>query len=95
MRTILSIVVAGLSALLSPMISGYQFDSVKGPGYPVIIPPPKKLFSFGGETWALPPCKLTVNAEMPPSYDPDTQLWVRNTLAWYVDKEIFINDSCD
>jgi hypothetical protein len=33
---------------------------------------------------------MSVQAEMPPSYDPDTQKWVRDTIGWFVNKEIFI-----
>ena len=31
---------------------------------------------------------------MPPSYDPDTQKWVRDTLAWYLNHHVFIHDDC-
>jgi len=59
---------------LSGVVTCYQFDNrTAGPDYPVIIPPPKKLFSFGNETWEIAPCKISIKAEMPWSYDKDTQ----------------------
>ena len=54
--------------LLATAASCYQFDNrTSGPDYPVIIPPPKKLFFFGNETWALPPCQMTIRTST--SYD--------------------------
>ena len=89
MRTPLFLSAAAVSLLASTSLA-YQFDTLKGPAYPVIIPPPKILFSFGQETWSIAPCQLSVQAEMPPSYDSDTQKWVRDTIGWFVNKEIFI-----
>ena len=31
---------------------------------------------------------------MPWSYDKDTQQWVKDTIGWYLNKEVFINDTC-
>ncbi len=75
-------------------VYGYQFDRDTGPKYPVLIPPPKKLFYFGNDTLVIQPCKIQVQALMPSSYDPDTQQWVRDTLAWYLNHHVFIHDDC-
>ena len=37
---------AAVSFLASTSLA-YQFETLKGPAYPVIIPPPKMIFSFG------------------------------------------------
>ena len=45
------------------IVSGFQFDTAKDPGYPVILPPPKSI-EYGNETIVIDPCFLTIQTNV-------------------------------
>ncbi len=49
-----------LPLIIAGIVSGFQFDTAKDPGYPVILPPPLEI-SYGNDTISIDPCFLTYN----------------------------------